>query len=176
LFDVEFLFLNLRARSIGEVVKLDYRCNQNVTDANGVSVICGAVSSYEVNLLDIKPGFAPGHSKVVQLTGDVGLTFRYPTFKSFRTISRKDLPADEAFAFLIDCIESIHDADNVTYTKDVTPSDVQEFVDDMTKQQVEKMDVFFDTMPKIQHPIQFNCPKCAYQEEIMIKGLENFFV
>lgn len=177
LFDVEFLFLNLRARSIGEVVPLKYKCNQNVIDANtGEPVVCGTVSEYAVNLLDIKPVFGAGHSKHIQLTPDVGITLRYPTFKSFRGIAKKDLPADEAFAFVIECIESIHDADQVVFTKDVTPEEVSAFVDDMNKRQVEMMDAFFDTMPKIEKVIQFKCPKCLYEEAIVVKGLENFFV
>lgn len=177
LFDVEFLFLNLRARSIGEIVKLKYRCNQHVLDANtGNTVVCGTVSEYEVDLLGIKPTFGTGHSKYIQLTDGIGITMRYPTFKSFRGIAKKDLPSDEAFAFLVECIESINDADRVILTKDVTPEEVSEFVDDMSKQQIEKMDMFFDTMPKIEKVIQFKCPKCQYTEEIVVKGLENFFV
>lgn len=177
LFDVEFLFLNLRARSIGEVVPLKYRCNQTVTDANtGLPVVCGTVSEYDVNLLDIKPTFRPGHAKYIQLTEGIGITMRYPTFKSFRGIAKKDLPANEAFDFLVECIESINDADHVVLTKDVTSEEVSAFIDDMSKQQVEKMDAFFDTMPKIEKAIQFKCPKCLYEEEIVVKGLDNFFV
>jgi len=171
LFDVEFLFLNLRARSIGEIVPLKYRCNQNV---NGQ--ICAAESEYPVNLLEIKPTFGAGHSKHIQLTETIGLTLRYPTFKSFRSIARKDLPAEEAFAFLVECIESINDADSVVFTKDEPPEDVAAFVDDMSKKQVEKLDAFFDTMPKIEKTIQFKCPKCFYEEEIVVRGLDNFFV
>jgi hypothetical protein len=177
LFDVEFLFLNLRARSIGEVVPLKYKCNQKVIDANtNQPVTCDTVSEYAVNLLEIKPTFGTGHSKYIQLTDSIGITLRYPTFKSFRGIAKKDLPADEAFAFLVDCIESINDTDHVVLTKDVTPEEVSSFVDDMNKQQVEKLDAFFDTMPKIEKAIHFKCPKCLYEEEIVVKGLDNFFV
>jgi hypothetical protein len=126
--------------------------------------------------LDIKPTFGAGHSKHIQLTDSIGITLRYPTFKSFRGISKKELPADEAFAFVVECIESIHDSDQVVMTKDVSPEEVVSFVDDMSKQQVEKMDAFFDTMPKIEKVIQFKCPKCGYTEAIVVKGLENFFV
>lgn len=177
LFDVEFLFLNLRARSIGEIVQLKYRCNQPVLDANtGNTVVCGTVSEYDVDLLGIKPTFGTGHSKYIQLNEGVGITMRYPTFKSFRGIVKKDLPAEEAFAFLVECIESINDANQVVLTKDVTTEEVVEFVDDMSRQQVEKIDTFFDTMPKIEKAILFKCPKCEYAEEIVVKGLDNFFV
>jgi len=177
LFDVEYLFLNLRARSIGEVVSLKYKCNQMVANTtSGNTEICNTVSEYAVNLLDIKPIFAPGHTKYIQLDKNIGITLRYPTFKSFRGIVRKDLPTDEAFAFLIDCIESISDSNSVVFTKDVAPAEVAAFVDDMSKPQVDMMDAFFDTMPKIEATLQFKCPKCGYTEPIVVRGLDNFFV
>lgn len=177
LFDVEFLFLNLRARSIGEEVTLRYKCNQTVTDANtGNLVVCSAVSEYQVDLLKIQPKFGTGHNKYVQLTEAVGVTLRYPTFKAFRNVARKDLPADDAFNFLVECIESINDASNVVLTKDVTHEEVAEFVNDLNHMQVDKMDQFFDTMPKIELTIPFKCPKCSHTEEIMVKGLDSFFV
>lgn len=177
LFDIEFLFLQLRARSIGETVPLRYKCNQHVLDANtGNTVYCNTVSEYPVNLLDIKPQFGPGHNKYIQLNDTVGVTLRYPTFKAFRNIVRKELPSDEAFAFLVDCIESINDKDTIVMTKDVPQAEVIEFVDNLNHQQVEKMDAFFDSMPKIQYTLNFTCPKCGYAEQIVVQGLENFFV
>jgi len=175
LFDVEYLFLQLRARSIGETVTLNYKCNQTHTDANGNTAICGTVSLYPVDLLKIQPTFAPGHNKHIQLTEKVGITLRYPTFKSFRNISRKDLPAEEAFDFLVGCIESINDTENVVFTKDVPAEEVVAFVNDLNHAQVLKIDEFFDTMPKIECPISFKCPKCNYEEVIVVRGMDSFF-
>jgi hypothetical protein len=138
--------------------------------------VCNTVSEYPVDLLSIKPTFAPGHTKYVQLTEQVGVTLRYPTFKSFRSIARKDLPTEDAFAFLVECIESISDTQEVVYTKDVPVSEVAEFVDDLNKKQIDLLDAFFDTMPKIEKAIHFKCQKCNYEEDIVVKGLDNFFV
>jgi hypothetical protein len=177
LFDIEFLFLNLRARSIGEEVTLRYKCNNPVANVeSGETASCNVISDYQVNLLEIKPQFAPEHSKYIQLTENVGITLRYPTFKAFRNISRKDLPSDEAFAFLVDCIESINDKNEVVLTKDVPVSEVNDFVNDLTHEQVAKMDAFFDTMPKVEFTLHFKCPKCDRQEDILVKGLDSFFV
>lgn len=175
LFDIEFLFLQLRARSIGEQVTLRYKCNQNVTDNTGNTAVCNTVSEYPVNLLDIKPQFAPGHSKYIQLNETVGVTLKYPTFKSFRSIVRKELPPDEAFTFLVNCIESINDPDKVVMTKDVEPQEVIDFVNDLNHTQVQMIDNFFETMPKIELDLQFKCPKCEYEEKITVKGLDSFF-
>jgi hypothetical protein len=177
LFDVEFLFLNLRARSIGEQVTLRYKCNQSVIDANtGNTEICNTVSEYPVDLLSIHPTFGVDHNKYIQLTEKVGITLRYPTFKAFRNIARRDLPTDEAFAFLVECIESINDSNSVIFTKDVPESEVIEFINDLSHAQVEKMDHFFDTMPKIELTLHFKCPKCQHTEEIVVSGLDSFFV
>jgi hypothetical protein len=177
LFDVEFLFLNLRARSIGEMVTLRYKCNQSVVDANtGNTVSCSTISEYPVDLLSIKPKFGADHNKYVQLTEGVGITLRYPTFKSFRNISRKDLSADEAFNFLVDCIESINDTNTVVMTKDVPREEVVDFVNDLNHTQVDKMDAFFESMPKLELSVPFKCPKCSHTEGILVRGLDSFFV
>lgn len=171
LFDLEYLFLHLRARSIGEVVTVRYKCNQ----ANGANT-CGIISEYPIDLLTIQPKFGEGHSKTVKLTENVGLTMTYPSFKSFTKLVREDLHPDEAYGILLDCIESIYDERGVYYTKDVPRSELQDFVDTLSPEQVKKIDHFFDTIPKIETTIHFECPKCQHTEEIVVEGLDSFFV
>lgn len=176
LFDIEFLLLQLRARSIGEVVPLRYKCNGKIADANGELVACHAISEYTVNLLDIKPVFGEGHSKYIQLTDAVGVTLKYPTFTSFQSLTRKELPPDESFQFLVECIESVNDAQTVVYAKDVEPQEIIDWINTLGHEHVEKMDQFFTTMPKISTVIHFKCPKCTASEDITVQGLESFFV
>jgi len=177
LFDIEFLFLNIRARSIGEQVKLKYKCNGQIANVEtGAIQTCGMVSEYQIDLLSIQPTFGEGHNKYIDLTSaGVGVTLKYPTFTSFQRIVRKDLPSEEAFSFLLDCIESINDASSVTMAKDVPRTELIEFIDFLSHEQVSKMDKFFDTMPKIESTIHFNCPKCGTKEDIMVSGLDSFF-
>ncbi len=176
LFDIEFLFLNLRARSIGEQVPLRYRCHAHVANTETSAMeVCGPVSDYKVDLLSIQPKFGEGHNKYVALTDSVGVTLKYPTFKAFQKIVRKDLPPDEAFVFLIDCIESINDADNVVMAKDVQKEELADFVDSLNHVQVAKIDNFFNTMPKIETTINFKCPKCGATDNIVVSGLDGFF-
>ncbi len=171
LFDLEFLFLHLMARSIGETVPLRYRCNRMIDEK-----LCGMISTYPVDLLKISPSFGEGHSKTIALTKTEGLTMQYPTFKSFRRIAKEDLPPDEAYSVVLDCIESIYDSKGVYPTKDAPREEIQEFVDSLSALQVKKIDQFFDTMPKIKTTIPFHCPKCDNKEEINIEGLDAFFV
>jgi hypothetical protein len=159
------------------MVTLRYKCNQSVVDANtGNTVSCNTISEYPVDLLSIQPKFGADHNKYVQLTDGVGMTLRYPTFKSFRTIARKDLSADEAFNFLVECVESINDTNAVVMTKDVPREEVVEFINDLNHTQVDKMDAFFESMPKLELKIAFKCPKCSHSEELLVRGLDNFFV
>lgn len=171
LFDIEFLFLQLVARSIGETHVLRFKCNSNT--ANG---ICGKISNYNVNLLDVKPVFGPGHSKVIQLTNDVGLTMSYPSYKTFTTVAREDLPPEEAYDALISCIDSIYDSKGVYYIKDIPETEVKEFIESLTPSQVKKIDDFFDTLPKIETIVNFECPSCGTKEDVLVSGLESFFV
>ena len=170
LFDVEYLFLQLRARSIGEIVPLRYRCQREVEGQ-----ICGMISEYPVELLKIEPKFGEGHTKIIELTATQGLTMAYPTFKSFTRIAREDLPAEEAYEVVSECIESIYDAENKYYSKDVPPEELREFIDTLSPMQVTKIDKFFDTLPKIQTTIHFLCPKCGNKDEIVTEGLDSFF-
>lgn len=177
LFDIEFLYLNLRARSVGEQVKLRYRCHALVANAaTSVMETCNAVSEYNVDLLSIKPTFGEGHQKYVALTENgVGVTLKYPTFKSFQKVARKDLPPDEAFTFLLECIESVNDADNVVLASEVPKEELVSFVDSLNHKQVEQIDNFFTTMPKIEYTVPFKCPKCGAIENILLSGLDSFF-
>lgn len=174
LFDVEFLFLQLRARSIGEVVKLKYACNQKV-EANGESKVCGAPSEYEVNLLEIKPSFGAGHTKKVPISPTMGLLLQYPTFRSLVQLKKETLTTEESFAFISGCVESIWDEDTVYQLKDAPKDEVSEFVNSLSHKHIEAIDTFFDTMPKIEHILKYACPKCKYEEDIVVRGLESFF-
>lgn len=177
LFDIEFLFLNLRARSIGEQLTLQYKCHGKVANTEtNAEESCGMISDYKVDLLTIKPTFGENHTKYIDLGGSIGMTMKYPTYSSFQKVARKDLPSDEAFNFILDCIESVNDADTVTMVSDVPREELVEFIDLLSHEQVGKIDQFFDTMPKIQTTISFKCPKCSAQENILVSGLDNFFV
>lgn len=171
LFDIEFLFLQLIARSIGEVHNLNYRCNTQTE--NG---ICGKVSTYPIDLLTINPKFGEGHEKSILLTDKIGITLDYPSFKTFNSVAKEDLTPDEAFQALLSCVNSIFDENGVYYMKDIPEEEFRGFMDSLTPLQVKKIDKFFDTIPKIETVVKFNCPGCGTKEDIVVTGLESFFV
>ena len=77
---------------------------------------------------------------------------------------------------LVDCIDYIYDNEQIYYAKDSTKEELNDFVDNLQQKDLEKIKVFFDTMPEIKKDVHFKCPKCGYEEDIAIKGLQNFFV
>ena len=172
LFDIEYLFLQLRARSIGEVVTLRYKCNGANTESN---TECGTISTYPVNLLEISPKFGENHNKTIPLTKDVGVMMKYPIFSSFMKIAKEDLPADEAYRVLMNCIESVYDKEKTYSTKEIPEEELRSFLDSLTSGQVQKIDHFFESMPKIETVVHFECPKCHVKEDLLVSGLEAFF-
>lgn len=177
MFDIEALFLQLRARSDGETTNLRFQCHQTVPTSGpiGTPTSCDAISEYTVDLLSITPTFSPGHSKKIALTDSVGVIMKYPSFKYFKKFVNATLGTEEAFRIIEACIESIYDANKVYPVKDSSPTELREFLESLNSKQVEKIDQFFETFPKIRATIPFKCPKCGYTESLEVEGLESFF-
>jgi hypothetical protein len=174
-FDLEFLFLNLRARSVNEVVELKYRCNNFIKDEKGEDSQCGSLEKFEVKLLDIKPIKGENHNNKIQLSEKMGVVMKYPTFEMVTKLNGKS-EEEILMELLIECIDYVYDEDNIYKTKDLPKEEVIEFVDSMQQKDLEKIQEFFETAPKIKHVIDFGCKKCGYKEEIAVEGLQSFFI
>ena len=174
-FDLEFLFMHLRARSVEEVVELNYKCNNRVKDEEGQEKTCSGVVNLKVNILEIEPTKNPKHEKKIQINNDLGIVFKYPTFEMFQKYEKMS-ESEVMINILVDCIDYIFDKEQVYYAKDTSRKELEEFVDNLQQKDLEKFKDFFDTMPEIKKDFHFKCPKCAYEEEITIKGMQSFFV
>lgn len=172
--DLEFLFLTLRARSIGEVLDLQYKCNNKVKNESGEEAECGNHVKVEINLLDIKPEIPENHTKKIELTKTMGMVMRYPSFKTMTKSDSKD-EVQKLMDVLVDCIDYIYDADNIYYSKDVPRKEMVEFVEGLTREQFSHVQSFFESFPKLKKKVNFKCPKCGYDEEIFLEGLQSFF-
>jgi hypothetical protein len=175
-FDLEFLFLNLRARSVSEVVKVKYKCNNIVGQKeDGEDKRCDNIVDIEVNVLEINPEFGEGHSNKIELTDKLGIVFKYPTFEMIESMAGKE-ENEVIFDLITKCIDYIYDADELYYSKDTTQDEVIEFIDGLTQEHLEKIKEFFDSMPKVKKTVAFDCKKCGHHEDIEIEGVQNFFV
>jgi hypothetical protein len=174
-FDLEFLFLNLRARSVGEVVNVTYKCNNVLSiDPEGNQNICPGSQKFDINVLEIKPKFGEEHTDKIMITDNLGIVMKYPSFEIMQKFQGKN-EEEVLFELIIKCIDYIFDKDNIYYVKDLEKEEISEFIDSMQQQHLEKIKSFFDTMPKITKELDFHCSKCGFEETINLEGVQSFF-
>lgn len=174
--DLEFLFLNLRARSVGEVVELQYKCNNKVKKEDSEEEkTCGNLVKFDLNLLEIKPEVDKNHSNKIMLSSETGIVMKYPNFKLVEKLDG-DSEVDRVMKMIIECVDYVYDKDNIYYRKDIEEKELLEFVESLTRDQFKKVQSFFETLPKIKKKLHFQCTKCNYEEDFDVEGLQNFFV
>lgn len=178
-FDLELLFLQLRAKSINNVVELRYECKNKKPTAElpldeNDDGICHKLVTCNVNLDEVKITVPAGHTRKILVTDTIGCVMRYPTSKHIQMF--RNTGETDAIAMIADCIESIYDTDGTVYeTKDSTPEEVTAFVESLSLAQVNKFRAFFETLPHVEHSFEFKCPACEYSEQITLRGLLDFF-
>lgn len=170
ILDVEYYFINLRAKSVGEVVESKYRCNNEVE-----GVECGNIMEANVDLTDIKPVFDKEVSPEIQLTDKIVLKMRYPQFGVIKDSINLENITDVTFNMIANSIEYIYDGEQFHYAKETTKEDLIEFVEQLNQQQFEKIEAFFEAMPKMTKKIDMKCKKCGFHHEMEVEGLESFF-
>ena len=174
-FDLEYIFLQLRARSVNEVVNLKYNCNNKITNENGEEKECGNVVDFDLNLLEIQPTKSESHSNKIELNENLGIVMRYPTFNMMDKLNLQSNDMDQILEVIINCIDYVYDKDNIYYAKDSSKEELIEFIESMQQNDLEKIQKFFDTLPKLKKELDFNCNKCGYHEQITVEGIQNFF-
>lgn len=172
-FDLEYLFLNLRARSMGENVKLNFRCINEIQVENSEKTKCGNIVEIDLNLLNINPKIEKSHSNKITINEKLGLLMKYPNIHLLESIDFEN--QDSILKVLLSCIEAIYDEESIYYTKDVEKKELEEFIDSLPTKIIDDIKNFFETMPQIKENLEFKCSKCGYQELIEIKGLDSFF-
>ena len=170
IFDIEYLFLQLRARSVGENVSLKYKCNVILEEDKR----CNGISEIDVNILDITPIKNPEHSEKIEISKKMGIVMKYPSFNNLNIADKS--PADQTIDVIINCINYIYDEDQIYYAKDSTKEELVEFIENLTQDDMEKLKKFFNTMPFLRKELDFKCPKCGHQEKVLVEGIESFFM
>lgn len=168
--DIEYYFINLRAKSVGEVIENKYRCEAIVDDKK-----CNNIMETSVNLLDIKVEGHVQNNDVIQLTDKITIKLRYPKFSVLKSIKDMNKMADIAMRMVAESIEYIYDGEQFYYANEVSANELLEFVESLNQKQFAKIEEFFLTMPKLQRKIDIVCSKCGFNHKFDIEGLENFF-
>ena len=171
LVDMEYYFLHLRAKSVGEIVETKYKCNNEVDGK-----VCGSVMETSFNITDIKVEFPTNVSDVVQLTKDVGVKLKYPDFKIISELKNIKSATDMGFELVLNCVEYVFDGDSIYHASETPKQELVTFMESLTKEQFSKIEYFIQNVPKISKNIQIDCKKCGYHHNIDVESLQDFFV
>jgi len=166
MFDIEYLFLNIRAKSVGEITTLRLSCPDD--EKTTVKV--------DVNLTEIEVQTDKNHTNKIELTDEMGIMMKYPTIDSFAG-DMSEINASNMLEVISGCIDSIYDkgGEEVFEAKDQTKKELIEFIEQLNSKQFKNIQGFFDTMPKLKHTIKVKNPKTKKESEVVLQGLNDFF-
>lgn len=175
-FDIEHLFLKIRSVSVGEIVKLQYTCNNTLPLEEGQEEPkrCGNVVEIDFDISSVAVENTIKDTKI-EITENMGVVMKYPTFDILRKIGDDDNVTDAIMDMTINCIEYIYDDESVYYTTEYSKEELIDFIESLQTKDLEKIRDFFTMMPKLKKNVNFKCDKCGYEEEIEVEGLQNFF-
>ncbi len=166
-FDIEFLFLNIRGKSVGEEVEVNI-----IAPDDGVTQI-----PVKIDIDDIKVAENPEHNKQIKLNDELMMEMRYPSLDQFikNNFDINDSNFDQSFELIASCVDKIYSEEEVWSTDDCTKKEVKEFLDSMNSIQFKDIEKFFDTMPKFSHTLEVENPNTGVKSEVVLEGLSSFF-
>ena len=170
-FDIEFLFLNIRGKSVGEDIDVKLICPDDEKTEVNVSI----------SLDDIKVQKPEGHSKQIKLDNNLMMELKYPSLNEFikNNFDPNDStrnPMDQSFDLIGSCIDKIYSEDEVWAADDCSKKEINEFLDSMNSNQFKEVEKFFETMPKLSHTVKVYNPTTKVESDVVLEGLASFFV
>ena len=167
MFDVEYIFLNIRAKSVGEVVTLKLLCPDDKETYVNI----------DIDLSEIMVQVDEGHNPKIELTDEMGMIMTYPSIDSLSATGVTDITADNMLDVIGACVLQIYDkkGEEVFEAKDQTKKELSDFVESLNTKQFQEVQKFFDTMPKLKHTIEVENPKTKVKSKIVLQGLNDFF-
>lgn len=162
--DMEYLFLKIRSKSVGETANIKVTCN----DPN-----CNGTGDAVINLDDVEVvGEAPENK--IMINDEIGIELRYPRVSDINAVQGMD-NANSTLTMLKSSMVNIYDADEVYPTMDASTNELNEFVENLTMQQLEMITDYFNSIPSLQHDVESECTTCAKDIRTTVKGLNSFF-
>jgi hypothetical protein len=166
-FDIEYLFLNIRGKSVGEQVEV----NLIAPDDGETSV------PVSINLDDIKVQKKEGHTNKIKLDDSLIMEMKYPSLDQFikSNFDISESNVDQSFELIASCVDKIYNEEEVWDASDVTKKEIIDFLEQMNSIQFKQIEKFFETMPKLSHEITFTNPKTKVESTVVLEGLSSFF-
>jgi hypothetical protein len=167
MFDIEYIFLNIRAKSVGEISTLKVLCPDDKKTYTNI----------ELDLSKVQVQVGDEHTNKIELTDDMGMIMTYPTIDSFQKTGIQQINTSNMLDVIGSCILQIYEekGKKVYEVKDQTKKELTEFIESMNTAQFKKIQKFFDTMPKLKHEITVKNPKTKKESKITLQGLNDFF-
>ena len=168
MFDVEYIFLQIRAKSVGEVSELTLIA----PDDKETRVVV------EVDLSEVKVQVQDDHTNKIELTDEMGIYMQYPTVDTFGKSGMTEITASNMLEVISACIAQVYDkkGEEVWESKDSTKKELVDFIEQLSSKQFAEIQKFFDTMPKLKHEITVKNPKTKKETDVVLSGLSDFFV
>ena len=167
MFDVEYIFLKIRSKSVGEVSKLKLLCPDDKK----------TYADVEINLDDVTVQVDEGHTNKIELTDDMGMIMTYPTIDSFSKHGITTISSKNMLDVISTCVLQIYEkkGEVIHEAADQTKKELNEFIEQLNTGQFRKLQKFFDTMPRLRHTVKVKNPKTKKESDITLSGLNDFF-
>ena len=168
MFDIEYVFLQVRSKSVGEKTKLKILCPDDGK----------TYADTEIDLSKIEVYVDDDHSPNIMIDEDrkLGVVMRYPALKDVDADTLQgDINIQKTYKMITSCIEQIYEGEKVYLRKDTSDKELQEFVDNLSADQMKKLSTFYNTMPRLEHKVKVKNPKTEVESEVTLKGLASFF-
>ena len=167
-FDIEYLFLNIRGKSVGETLEVNIICPDDGETTVAVDI--------DLDLIQVEK--SDDHSNKIKLDANLMMEMKYPSLDQFIKNNfdfKEENQMDQSFQLIATCIDKIYSEEEVWATADCTKKEVNEFLESMNSSQFKEIEKFFETMPKLQHTVEVTNPKTKVKSEVLLEGLASFF-
>jgi len=160
-FDFEYIFLMMRAKSVGDVIELNLEHH------------CGEMNKVGIDINSIEVEFSDDHTDTIKLNDDIGIKMKYPTISNTDMFTDAN-DIDKMFQIMETCIDYVYDDDKVY--DEFSKKELKTFIESMNKDQLEKIMDFFNTMPSLEHKVEYTCTNCGEVQKYTLKGISDFFM
>ena len=168
-FDIEYLFLNVRGKSVGETVEVNVTCPDD-----GKTTV-----EMEIDIDSIKIQKDPNHSNIIKLDNDLSIQMNYPSLNQFIEtnfdLSDTKNQVDQSLHVIMSCINQVYNSEESWSAAECTKKELKEFVESINSKQFKEVETFFETMPKLSHKVKVTNPETKVESEVVIEGLASFF-
>lgn len=184
IFDMDYIWLKIRSKSVEEIVTIPFECRQTLSEGETLKNLdgtdrdyCGTVVQVPIDLDKIEVVKNPKNNPKIELQDGIGIVLRYPTFETLQRILKlkEQNNIDASFDVIFECTEMLYESNGKTYEKEyIDKNEFIEFLEALSQSQFQKIMDFFETLPVVKHEVHFKCPRCKHEVDVVIEGTKSF--